>query len=421
MVAALAALLAVAALAGDAGAVLLSPTRLAHAFRHLLAQLPRGLALPDLLRSKLGVLEGLRNLVVDAHLQKFQEPVGGDRAFPCPTAGGRSPERPPSVHRLRPGDIDVVGAIGDSLTAGTAVAARSPWEWFVDNRGMTAAIGGQSTWRRFLTLPNILKEFNPRLVGYSTRDSWSLAEDSAEQSQLNVAERGAESRDMLRQARELVRRMSSDRRVDLAADWKLVTIFMGSNDFCYEICNFKASEVLKNHRADLEMTLDYLRDNLPRSFVAVIPSPDLSSFVGVKGKALQCELRNQIACPCLLGKNFLSRKKEFAQTMKQFRQVQYQVVNSSRYEGKEDFAVVLQPFMEQLALPERDGMTDFSYLAIDCFHLSQKAQARAANAYWNNLLQPVGTKSRTWDRLFKSFLCPTGQHPYIYTRRNSGS
>jgi len=47
------------------------------------------------------------------------------------------------VHRLRPGDIDVVGAMGDSLTAGSASAAANLVEIIIENRGMSWS-GGES-------------------------------------------------------------------------------------------------------------------------------------------------------------------------------------------------------------------------------------------------------------------------------------
>jgi hypothetical protein len=64
---------------------------------------------------------------------------------------------PTSVHKLRPGDIDVIAAMGDSLTAGTGIFANNVLQVLVENRGVTAAGGGQGTWREYLTLPNILK------------------------------------------------------------------------------------------------------------------------------------------------------------------------------------------------------------------------------------------------------------------------
>jgi hypothetical protein len=58
---------------------------------------------------------------------------------------------------LRPGDIDVIAAMGDSLTAGAGIFANSIFHILVENRGVTATGGGQGTWREYLTLPNIIK------------------------------------------------------------------------------------------------------------------------------------------------------------------------------------------------------------------------------------------------------------------------
>jgi phospholipase B1 len=47
------------------------------------------------------------------------------------------------------------------------------------------------------------------------------------------------------------------------------------------------------------------------------------------------------------------------------------VVSLDKYKGREDFAVVLQPFLEDTKIPVRsDGKPDTSYLAPDCFHFS---------------------------------------------------
>lgn len=77
--------------------------------------------------------------------------------------------------------------------------------------------GGQGTWREFLTLPNIIKEFNPNLVGYSLSDS--LTHQRA--SQFNPGEAGAMSRDMPYMATILVKRIKNDKRVNFKEDWKV--------------------------------------------------------------------------------------------------------------------------------------------------------------------------------------------------------
>jgi hypothetical protein len=46
------------------------------------------------------------------------------------------------VHELRPGDIDVIASIGDSLTAATGAVAKTFYEIITnDNRGMSWAAG----------------------------------------------------------------------------------------------------------------------------------------------------------------------------------------------------------------------------------------------------------------------------------------
>ena len=80
--------------------------------------------------------------------------------------------------------------------------------------------GGEATWRKYLPLPNILKEFNPKLVGYSVGDSLGFMKDA----KFNVAEPIAMNRDMLFQAQLLTRRMKADNNVDFYNDWKVGVI-----------------------------------------------------------------------------------------------------------------------------------------------------------------------------------------------------
>ncbi|XP_050598545.1 phospholipase B1, membrane-associated-like [Bombus affinis] len=111
--------------------------------------------------------------------------------------------------------------MGDSLTIGAAVTSIYTFEVHIENRGIVGSIGGQGTWRQYLTLPNILKEFNPKLVGYSLGDSISI--DPA--AQLNVAEGGAMSRDITFMATYLVNKIKEDPRIDIKKHWK-VRIFV---------------------------------------------------------------------------------------------------------------------------------------------------------------------------------------------------
>lgn len=53
--------------------------------------------------------------------------------FPCQIT--KSPNAPTSVHKLRPADIQCVGAIGDSLTAGLGAHAVTPVGLLFEQRG----------------------------------------------------------------------------------------------------------------------------------------------------------------------------------------------------------------------------------------------------------------------------------------------
>lgn len=185
----------------------------------------------------------------------LQKRIPNNLPFPCKKHGERSPNVPESVHQLRPGsvlikqkyykncsvftdhrnisgDIDIVAAIGDSLTSATAANSAALWEVLVENRGLSWCIGGQGNFRTHLTLPNILKEFNPNLFGlviywavfpirngtlndmidfyfrYSLQDSYNVHRTA----QFNVAENIATTSDMPYNAQQLLHRMKLDKR-----------------------------------------------------------------------------------------------------------------------------------------------------------------------------------------------------------------
>lgn len=117
------------------------------------------------------IFHGFRNFIFNSigrtglrTTGKFlQEKFPDKMQFPCDLRNRRSKDIPKSVHKLRPGDIDVVAALGDSLTAATGAMATKFMELSMENRGLAWSIGGQWDWRNATTLPNILKEFNPRV------------------------------------------------------------------------------------------------------------------------------------------------------------------------------------------------------------------------------------------------------------------
>ncbi|XP_046392986.1 phospholipase B1, membrane-associated-like [Ischnura elegans] len=351
---------------------------------------------------------------------EVQDEVPASYPFPCDVRGYRSREPPTSVHYLRPGDIDVIGAIGDSLTAGTAAFGENIVDLFtLDNRGLAFSMGGQKTWRQYLTLPNILKEFNPKLIGYSLGDGKSENRNS----QFNVAVAGAMDQDLLHEAKVLVRRISRDPRVDMQRHWKLINVWIGTNDMCSDEC-FDRSQTADTHRKNLELAIDYLYTHLPRTFVNLISAPYVPAYTKFTNLEDACNTLRKISCPCMFGPNEAEKIKYVDKLARAYQRAEVAMIASGRYSKRDDFTVEFQPTFLNLEFPYTVGQsgrryTDFSFLALDCFHFSQKFHARAANLLWNNLLEDPGQKSTHLKPIFHRFNCPTPENPFLRTFNNS--
>ncbi|XP_076290524.1 phospholipase B1, membrane-associated-like [Lasioglossum baleicum] len=348
----------------------------------------------------------------------FQDEVPPDVPFPCNVTGGRSSQVPTSVNSLRPGDIDVIGGIGDSLTAGNAISAKNFFELGIESRGLSGSSGGQGTWRTYTTLPNILKEYNPNLIGYALGDSYV----NHRASQFDVAEAGGMSRDMPFMAEYLINRLRKDPRVDIKKNWKMITIMIGSNDFCVNICDVPSPwSILDDHKKDLVKTLRILRDNLPRTIVALILPPRLQTLVEAHDNTsiLKCYLLTRFECPCLFTLQFRHMRDEYYEIMERWVHLEETIADNPEFHT-DDFTVVPLPSLQGTTFPKcKDGNADPSFFAFDCFHVTQKSNALYANALWNNLLEPYDNKTHGWKPLFKKFLCPTPDRPFLMTRGNS--
>ncbi|XP_049689659.1 phospholipase B1, membrane-associated [Accipiter gentilis] len=320
---------------------------------------------------------------------------------------------PTSVHELQAADIKVIGALGDSLT--TAVGAKAT-DLQTDWRGLSWSIGGDGTLETQTTLPNILKKFNPNLFGFSTGSSKETAG-------FNVAERGATACNMSAQARELVELMRSSSKINFKEDWKLITVLVGGNDLCQYCLDEEAYSVQK-YVKHLQDTLDILYEELPRVFVNMVEILEISGLRHIAASSSECALTAKNVCPCFLNpKENSSELQEIKRVNRDFQAEASQLINSGRYEQREDFAIVMQPFFRNTLLPlDSNGKPDLSFFAADCFHFSVRGYAEMAMALWNNMLEPVGEKQTynnfTHDR--SKLKCPNPEKPFLSTLRNSG-
>ncbi|XP_032399522.1 phospholipase B1, membrane-associated [Etheostoma spectabile] len=332
-----------------------------------------------------------------------------------------SPSTPTSVHELRPGDINVVAALGDSLTSGNGIASGPGNLLDVLNqyRGLSWSIGGDENLTTVTTLPNILKHFNHNLMGYSV----GKGIQQTPQAFLNQAAAGAKTYDIPKQVRALVARMKKNSRINFELDWKVITLFIGGNDMCVHCFNslFYSKE---NYIRNIRDSLDYLHKEIPRALVNlveplhIVPLREMHSDTSLKCPTWLLK----ILCPCVILPMPNSKALQMMEDInRNYQRSLHELVESGRYDTRSDFTVVIQPFFRSVVVPRlTDGRVDRSFFSADCFHPSQKAQTMLARSLWNNMLEPLGNKTTILDfTVALDLKCPTTTSPFIRTYNNS--
>ncbi|XP_077444053.1 phospholipase B1, membrane-associated-like [Stigmatopora argus] len=326
-----------------------------------------------------------------------------------------SPSEPTSVHKLRPADIKVVAALGDSITAGTGAKAKNLLELSREYKGVSWSIGGDRSLDTVTTLPNILKKFNSALKGFSKGQG-------SRQKGFNMAAAGAKALDIQSQVEILIKAMREHEDVNFNKDWKLLTIFVGGNDLCH-YCTDQNNLSPRNYSHNLMLALDKLYQEVPRLFVNLVEVMEIDTLKQVRKDTLGCSLLQRTSCPCVINPTENSPEIENIKQINLDYQTEiHHLISGSRYDGKEDFAVVLQPFLHNSFIPHiGEGEADTTFFSVDCFHISERAHAEMAIGLWNNMLEPVGRKQAynnfTYDR--SKIHCPTQDSPFIFTKVNS--
>ncbi|XP_060771706.1 phospholipase B1, membrane-associated-like [Neoarius graeffei] len=324
---------------------------------------------------------------------------------------------PNSVHHLRPADIKVIAALGDSVTTALGTKSHNYTQFHTEYKGVSWSIGGDHSLDTTTTLPNILRQFNPSLQGFSTGHGRS-AQDG-----FNMAVSGATASDLVAQASLLIQALKSSENVDFKMDWKLITVLIGVNDLC-QYCVDQNNLSPQNYSHHLMKALDLLYKEVPRVLVNVLTIPEIEVLRMGKKSFLGCSFFPSDVCPCLMSpKDNSSELAELKFINQEYQTEIEQLISGERYDSREDFTVVLQPYLQNTTIPlDKDGNSDLSYFTLDCFHLSERAQAEMAISLWNNMLEPVGNKQTfnnfTYDRT--KLRCPSETlRPFIYTKMNS--
>ncbi|GMS90491.1 hypothetical protein PENTCL1PPCAC_12666, partial [Pristionchus entomophagus] len=254
----------------------------------------------------------------------------------------RSEKVPQSVHSLRPADIDIVGALGDSLTAANGAGAEHDdiLAVAIQYRGLTFSVGGDKTLDEHITMANVLKRFNPELFGYSIRTGSANVWETA---RLNAGIPGAHSGDMLEKANDLVRRLKEHPEIDYRNQWKLIHIFIGGNDMC-SWCTHLDSATPENYRDNIRRAVQVLQRELPRTIVVLTGMVDISRLRRADADHKFCKQIHKVECQCEYNADITDEM--LANEAKLYAEKEQELQDSGEFDTADDFTLIIQPFLE---------------------------------------------------------------------------
>lgn len=345
----------------------------------------------------------------DDYLPKNPVPV-----WNC-TAPAAKPLPSNNVRRLKPGNIKVVMALGDSISAGFAMHAGHALDvfTFLEYRGDVFSIGGNNG---NYTFPNFLQTYAPDIVGASIGNSLPLdylkifnhaiQPFDPRVTHLNAAQSGAVVSDCPAQVSYIEQQLKTTYalQVDYELDWKVMTIFIGANNLC-SACRNSSSSNPDNYINELDAVLAQINSTIPRTFVNVMLLFNISQVWNIHQQTDYCKFMWEFVvtteCGCLTDHSTPQDR----ETMDLYT-IQYneritalaEKWNSYNYDG---FYVAVQPFLQNQIV---DSVNYVSKL--DCFHPSPIANAAFAIGLWNSMMLPADQKPHAVDPDNLYFICP---------------
>jgi len=320
-----------------------------------------------------------------------------------------------SIFDLRPNDIKIMMALGDSITTGFGILGAVN-----ETRGSSFSMGGDSG---AITLPNFFKYFNPALVGFSKGTypaevcygtNCPAVRYYPNEDANNAAKSGSMVFDMVSsQLNYLIRQLNQNPLMSVQQDWKILTIMIGANDLCAS-CTFNLTYLSPDdYETNLMGTLEKIRTSLPRTFVNIVPGFNVSQAYDLARETARCDNASRplfVQCDCLFKPENGAVREEIDSRITQFNQRAVNIAAYYRRKAFEDFAVVVQPF------PTNTHISDLPSRFIsrlDCFHPSKSGQEAMAVALWNSMLTPQA-KKKTSINMADTPICPT-KDSLLYT------
>jgi len=324
-------------------------------------------------------------------------PIPPIPAYPCQKLP--APPAANNVTSLRPGNIKVIMAMGDSITAGFAMVGTS-LDTFMEYRQNVFDIGEVSP----QTFVQYFKKLGASLQGGALTATLPLAKGAY----LDAAISGKQLQDWPDQVNYLINTANGATyrgKINWAQDWKLLTIFLGANNLC-NVCTGRPDSQPDKFEENLRLMLNNIEQRIPRVFVNLVAIFNISGVWDVHNTDLYCISLWTLMkkeCGCLQ-----SGKKEDRQIIDNaavaYNQRMHKVAAEFYNKRNPQFTVVVQPGLSGAYISDY-GRSFLSNL--DCFHPSLSANEAFAYQLHNNMFQAIGKKTVVPDIKAPKWICPT--------------
>eukprot|EP01028_Stygiella_incarcerata_P005280 TRINITY_DN223_c0_g1_i4.p1 TRINITY_DN223_c0_g1~~TRINITY_DN223_c0_g1_i4.p1 ORF type:complete len:359 (-),score=94.54 TRINITY_DN223_c0_g1_i4:286-1362(-) len=322
-------------------------------------------------------------------------------------------QQPPTddVNTLHPTHIRVVAALGDSITAGFGAVDHYVIDGLFEYRDLSFPIGGKEG---AMTVPNILKAVTGNsVVGAPTIRGppldlleWKnhrLRPFNPEFDKLDAGISGGTTNCVPSQIDYIASQMKNDPSIDFENDWKLITLFIGSNNLC-EVChhtNVSYPDVYKKQMHDI---IAKVRDDIPRVFLNVIPNLPVTEVYPLIESSEYCIAFHKLIeeCSCVVGKDSSDETRALMRERhEEFNNAIFEIENEFSESNSTTFAVRVQPITDKTVMPT------LKYLSsLDCFHPSALGHEILSINLWNSMLTPKEKKLHALD-FEATVMCPT--------------
>ncbi|TYJ57438.1 hypothetical protein B9479_001754 [Cryptococcus floricola] len=347
----------------------------------------------------------------------------------CPDLPRR--ETPKSAKDVRPDDIRVVMALGDSISAGllarpsrTSSSSVLPQIPFLpksvdiqEYRGVSYPIGSDPG---AVTIPNILSHFitssseqGTKVQGGSTGHHPPVAclqsfgvrgcMPRPDEDGLNAAISGSVSASLLRQAEDLLPRLS-ELGLPKEGEWAYLNLGIGANDIC-AFClspnislsgdfpfawEFGSPGSPKQFANDIRTAINALRPHLPHLIVNIVGLLRVSSLYRLTLKSPYCQppllphiphLPLECGCAMIPGPAGDWTRRKMDELGEEYDEAVLELVREWEQEGDDGFGVIWQPG----SAIDLESYPIKALSPLDCFHPSEAAHQRVAAGFWNRL------------------------------------